>query len=57
MCVSEGGGAVIFDPLTFTTLWANLADDNLFSRLTIGLPELSFTKYIIFLINQLILFS
>ena len=31
VCVVEGGGGLIFDPLTFTTLWANSADDNLFS--------------------------
>ena len=35
MCVGGGGGGVgggevIFDPLTFTTLWANSADDNLY---------------------------
>ena len=26
-----GEGGMIFDPLTLTTLWANSADDNLFS--------------------------
>ena len=33
VCVwGEGGGeGVVFDPLTFTTLWANSADDNLSS--------------------------
>ena len=31
VCVGVGGGGrvVIFDPLTFTTLWANSADENL----------------------------
>ena len=32
VCVEGGGGGMegwIFDPLTFTTLWANSADENL----------------------------
>ena len=29
VCVCVWGGGGIFDPLTFTTLWANSADNNL----------------------------
>ena len=53
VCVCGGGGwcvggglGRVFDPLTFTTL-SGLIPQTISSliRLTIGLPELSFTKY------------
>ena len=54
MCVGGVGWAVgwIFDPLTFTTLWANSADDNLLVFLNYHSQNI-----LLFLIKQYVLLS
>ena len=47
-----GGAGWIFDPLTFTTLWANSADDNLLVFLNYHSLNI-----LLFLIKQYVLFS